>query len=135
MRRAPSTALPVVLLVFAYAAAALLGFRLGFLRQSLPGDSLCAVTVALAGAGLCVLDARRAGRPIPLLAQWVVLVTWPISAPFCVVRSRGGRGLLLLALLGFLLVVAYLIAWVAGVVASGLAFAAPPRPAGAGAMP
>jgi hypothetical protein len=127
MRPGSFSTLRVVLLVFAFLAAAFLGFRLGFLRRSLPDDALYTAALGLAVTGLCVLDARLLGKPIPLLARWVVLIAWPVSAPLCLIRSRGARGLLLLALLAFMLVGIYLVAWFTGVVSSGIILTAARR--------
>ena len=61
-------------------------------------DLLIRVIVPLMMARTCAADARLMGKPINLLSQWHILLAWPIALPICLVRSRGWRGVGLVAL-------------------------------------
>ena len=59
----------------------------------------------------CREDAILAGRPLPTLSLWVVLLAWPVAVPACVVRIYGVLIGLLLTLLHVLIYAAVTIAF------------------------
>jgi hypothetical protein len=108
--------LRVVLLLAACLLGALLGARAVLVRRPLPSDVIYSGAVAAVMAGLCIADGRARRRPVPLLAEWVVFLIWPLAAPCYAVWSRGARGLLVVLLLGAALLAAYVVGFVGGAV-------------------
>ena len=48
----------------------------------------------------CLADARIVGKSVPPGVQFIMLITWPIAVPFCLIWARGWRGI------GWLLLIA-----------------------------
>ena len=66
--------------------------------------------IAFAVVLACVVDAHIAGRLVPPGVQLIMLFTWPIAVPACLVWARGWRGLLWFALLAITLSGTYVLA-------------------------
>jgi hypothetical protein len=55
----------------------------------------------------CAMDAARRGTPILHILKFVMLMSWPVSAPIYLIWSRGWRGLLWSMLWAFTLYVCF----------------------------
>lgn len=55
-------------------------------------DQLFLFTIGLLATALCAAECRAHGKPLPTNSLWVVLITWPISVPACLMWGYGRRG-------------------------------------------
>ena len=60
---------------------------------------------------LCTLDARLVGKPLMQLARIGIFIAWPLGVPIYLIWARRLRGLGLLLLHGFLLLLVYAVTW------------------------
>jgi len=63
----------------------------------------------------CTLDARLVGRPLPQLARIGIFCGWPLGVPIYLIWARRWRGVGLLLLHGFLLLLICVATYVTGV--------------------
>jgi len=106
-------------LVFLYIVFLLTGLLDGFTVASLPRAAhpdfavriklLEAILLSLGSLGLCTVDARLLGRPLIEMARLGIFFGWPVGVPIYLIWARGLRGLGLLLLHGFLLIVVWLV--------------------------
>ena len=109
LRRCPAAPPPLVYLGLFHLTAALWGVRSAYWWAASPFDLLANVAAGAGLAGWAFGDARRRGRPVPVLAkQWLLIVAGPFAA-WRALAARGRRG----AWRGFL--------WAAGNAALGFA--------------
>jgi hypothetical protein len=63
------------------------------------GDLLISLMLAITVTLYCIIEAQAYGRKIPVLARWLMLASWPVAAPLCLIWLRGksqiGRVLLI----------------------------------------
>jgi hypothetical protein len=76
-------------------------------------DLLFAILMSLGLMWLCTVDAKLAGKPLIQLAKVGIFLGWPIGVPIYLLWARGIKGLGLLLLHGFLLLLAAICAIVA----------------------
>ena len=101
----------MVLVGLLYLIASTVGFRLALYRDSQPIDLLLKLVLAAVVTLLCVVDSRSQGKTIGFSVQWLILLTWPVSAPLCLVWSRGAKGFLLFLIHGILLFVTAVVSY------------------------
>ncbi|MFN3165728.1 MAG: hypothetical protein ACE37H_01550 [Phycisphaeraceae bacterium] len=81
---------------------------LGFSYETQKASWLCGWGWAIALVLWCREDAAIAGRPLPTMSLWIVLLFWPIALPVCVIRARGlVPGLALVLIHAFVYATAY----------------------------
>ena len=83
-----------VLLVFLHLLAVAWGAQMAFSNEPRLVELLLAWVAALALVMCCVADAKIVGKPILHIVQFIMLFTWPVTAPVYLVWARGWRGLL-----------------------------------------
>ena len=62
----------------------------------------------------CTLDAKLVGKPLPQLARQGIFFGWPLGVPIYLVWARRWRGVGLLLLHGFLLLLIFLATYLIG---------------------
>ena len=86
-------------------------------------DLLLAIPTCLCFMWLCTVDAKLVGKPLIQLAKLGIFLGWPVGVPIYLLWARGIRGLGLLLLHGFLLLLASICAMLAvGYILFGGAF-------------
>jgi hypothetical protein len=86
-------------------------------------DLLLAIPTCLCFMWLCTVDAKLVGKPLIQLAKLGIFLGWPVGVPIYLLWARGIRGLGLLLLHGFLLLLVSICAMLAaGYILFGGAF-------------
>ncbi|MBI4600715.1 MAG: hypothetical protein HY721_02030 [Planctomycetes bacterium] len=101
----PSSRARFVLVGILYLLAAVMGVRGAIFRELQPIDLLLRLTLGVVVTMACVADARSLGKGIVLSAQWLILLTWPVSVPSCLIWARGAKDVWLTLVHGTLLIV------------------------------
>lgn len=57
-------------------------------------EMLFSVFIAIVVTLFCLTEARVQRKPIPGFAGWLILVSWPISVPLCLLWLRGKKKIL-----------------------------------------
>jgi hypothetical protein len=83
-----------VYLIFIHLLALLWGIHRAAEAQSGPADLLLSLTVAITIVLACANDARIRRTPLVSIIKFIMLFTWPITAPVYLIWSRGWRGVL-----------------------------------------
>jgi hypothetical protein len=94
-------------LVFLHVMAIVWGTQ-AILREDSPSvlvDLILPIVFALAVVQTCVIHSRISGRPILHIVRFIMLLTWPVTAPAYLIWSRRWRGLLWAGLLAVTLLV------------------------------
>jgi hypothetical protein len=82
-----------VFLIFLHLFAIAWGFNTGAANKA-PISVLIPITFAIVVVVACATDAARRGTPIVNIGKFIMLFSWPVSAPIYLIWSRGWRGLL-----------------------------------------
>ena len=87
----PFDSVPLMLVAFHFLVGT--AFAHALLRPGLTGaDALLSMAVSVLAVLACAADARQRGSPLPHGVQYVMLLTWPITAPLYLLQSRGWKG-------------------------------------------
>ena len=60
-------------------------------------EYLYSFALALVLTQVCIVDSRIAGKPLSIFSYWLVFFFYGIAVPFSIVRARGPRGLVYVA--------------------------------------
>jgi hypothetical protein len=107
-RRQRRNALIVLYLTFV-SSGVLVGFAMGPLGEeahpefAVRAELLTACLLSLGFMWYCTVDAKLAGRPLIQLARLGIFLGWPVGVPIYLLWARGMKGLGLLLVHGFLL--------------------------------
>jgi hypothetical protein len=109
-----------VYLVFAYFAVALLGLRMGLVRENdpIPGLALFAI-IQLSLAYACIADSRVRGRPLIRTTRWLTVLFCVYATPFYVLWSRRFWGILVLLIHFVLFWLTFFVSLVCGLILGG----------------
>jgi hypothetical protein len=72
---------------------------------------LVAFTLVIA----CSTDARIVGKPVPNIVQFLMLITWPLAIPICLIWTRRWWGVLWVLVFGVTL-------WLTGFITANLVY-------------
>jgi hypothetical protein len=74
-----------------YLLSGLWGFHSALNTTPQTVDLPLTLTIAIVVTLICLVEARIQRKPIPTLAGWLILVSWPLSVPLCLFWLRGRR--------------------------------------------
>lgn len=90
------------LIVLVYVIVASIGIRFGLYQDiSRIQGLLHALILALVLTHICIVDGKIAGKPLSIFSYWLVFMFYGIAVPICIIRAHGKRGLLILIIHSF----------------------------------
>jgi hypothetical protein len=98
-----------VQLAFIHLAAAVLGVRAGLHEHRTAHDVLFGYILAIVIVMACANDARLRGLWLPRIEQFLMIFTWPVTAPTYLLWSRRWWGVLWVLGLGMTMTLCYLV--------------------------
>lgn len=96
-------------LIFLYVLAFFLGLQSALPEANVVAILLMRLALAIAVVKACALDGQIIGKKILRIHQFLMLLTWPVTAPVYLVWARGWKGLLWLIILAVTLFIVFVI--------------------------
>lgn len=104
------------LLVLVYFIVMMIGIAQGASASTMSRERefLYSFVLALVLTQVCIVDSKIAGKPLPIFSYWLVFIFYGIAVPVSIVRARGLRGLVYVAVhfvgMALVLIISFLVA-------------------------